>query len=66
MSTIVCDDDILKKFWEIEEQSTSDAVSTVEEQEVLKWKITTEIKFVVLLPKRSNVKSLGESRSQTV
>jgi hypothetical protein len=71
VSTTTNDDDILRKFWEIEEQTAGEAPLTVEEQEVMKHFAknhyqTEDGRFVVSLPKRSGIESFGESRSQAV
>ena len=64
-------DDILKKFWEIEESPLAKPALTLEERTVVKHfdthhYCTDDGSFVVPLPKRSGCKSLGESRSQAI
>ena len=65
------DDDILRKFWEIEESPLSEASLSPEERSAIQHFKThgrraENGRFVVPLPKRENVKPLGESRSQAV
>ena len=64
-------DDTLRKFWEIEEGPTSEAALSLEERSVLdhfktNHTRTTEGRFVVPLPKRSDARQIGESRFQAV
>ena len=64
-------DDILKKFWEIEESPLTKPALTLEEHTVVKPFNTHHYcadygSFVVPLPKRSGCRSLGESRSQAI
>lgn len=67
-----CDnDDLLKRFWEIEEPPNSDNVLTMEEREVVNhfkrsYKQNENGRFVVPLSKNVNTKPLGESRAQAV
>ena len=61
----------LPKFWELEEATTSDAVLSLEERNVLNhfktnYSRTEEGRFVVPLRKRPDVKQICESRSQAV
>ena len=63
-------DDLLRKFWEVEESPPKGPVLSVEEKAVVQHfkshhSRTTDGRFVVSLPKM-DVKSLGESRSQAV
>ena len=67
----ISNDDVLRKFWEIEEHSTSEAALSFEERSVLNHfkenhYQNKEGRFVVPIPKRSDVKPLGESQSQAV
>ena len=64
-------DDILRKFWEIEESPTKISNLSMEERTVLRHFESNHFRnkvgrFVVPLPKRSDAKTLGESRSQAV
>ena len=71
-STAIGDDDILKKFWEVEEPPPGEQHSlSLEERRVVDHFKESHCqtdggRFVVSLPKRSNVTPLGESRSQAV
>ena len=67
----VSGDDILRKFWEIEDNPLSETSLTPEERTVVQHfkanhRRTENGRFVVPLPKRENTKLLGESRSQAV
>ena len=69
--TLLTDDDILRKFWEIEEKPITDIVMSGEERSVVHHSdvnhTRTELgSFVVPLPGRSGVDPLGESRSQAI
>ena len=63
-------DDILRKFWELEEKPTSDVMSPEECLVIQHFKAhhkrTDNGRFVVPLPKKPNTKPLGESRSQAI
>ena len=64
-------DDILKKFWELEESPTDDSIMSVKERLVLRHfecnhRRSKEGKFVVPLPRDPSVGALGESRTQAV
>ena len=64
-------DDLLHKFWEIEETPGNHILCSLEEQTVLSHFKENHHRneagrFVVPLPKKSNAPSLGESRSQAV
>lgn len=58
-------DDLLRRFWEVEEKTVANCTLTVEERCALKH-FNDEGRFMVSLPKRSIETKLGESRSQTV
>ena len=64
-------DDILRKFWEIEEQPLSQPVLSPEERTVV-WHFESEHSrtssgcFFVPLPRKPDAKPLGESRTQAV
>lgn len=70
-TSVTSSDDILRKFWEIEE-SPSDQVSlSIEERSVVRHfdsnhTRSKEGRFIVPLPKNPNAGSIGESRSQAV
>ena len=64
-------DDILRQFWEVEQQPLSGACLSPEEKSVVQhFKTnhfrTTDGMFMVPLPKKPDAKPLGESRSQAV
>ena len=64
-------DDTLRRFWEIEDSPLSEEVMSPEERAVVQHfeanhHRLSSGRFVVSLPKKQNVKSIGESRSQTV
>ena len=64
-------DDILKKFWELEESPTDDSCMSVKERLVLRHfecnhRRSKEGRFVVPLPRDPSVGALGESRTQAV
>lgn len=69
--SIVTGDDLLRKFWEIEEQPNEHTSLSPEERSVVEQfkqnhHRTKDGRFVVPLPKKPQAKSLGESRSQAV
>ena len=69
--TLHCLDDVLQKFWEVEESPTSKPALSPDERIVVEhFRInhsrTSDGRFIVPLPKRSDTKPLGESRSQAV
>ncbi len=64
-------DDILRKFWEIEESPTEHSPLSVEERTVMRHfdsnhSHSKEGRFVVPLPKDPNARLIGESRLQAV
>lgn len=64
-------DEILRKFWEVEDSPLSEATLSPEERSAIQhFKAnqtrTKDGRFIVPLPKRENVKPLGESRSQAI
>lgn len=70
--SIVTGDDLLRKFWEIEDGPRQDpTMFTPQEKLVLKQFISThelskDGRFIVQLPRKTDAKALGESRAQTV
>ena len=72
VSAVLDDNEILRKFWEIEEliPKPGESLSTEEKIVVNHFKETythnRDGRFIVTLPRRSDVKPLGESRSQAV
>jgi len=69
--SLLTGDDILRKFWELEEQPRSDSALSPEERSVVQQFKTDHTRteagrFVVPLPKKPDAKPLGESRSQAV
>ena len=69
--TVSCDDDILRKFWEIEENPKEVSCLSPEERTVVRHFQDTHSRsetgrFIVPLPKKPQCKALGESRSQAV
>ena len=70
-ASLLSGDDLIRRFWETEERPTSDHVLTLEERTVLEHFKSHHFhlpdgRFVVPLPRKSNVGALGESRSQAV
>ena len=70
-TSVLSGDDLLRKFWEIEELSTGSPVLSPEEQSVLthfqgSHRRDKDGRFTVPLPRRPDAKPLGESRSLTV
>ncbi len=70
-TSLLTGDDILRKFWEVEEGTSGKASLSPEEKLVVQQFVdnhyrTKEGRFVVPLPKKSNAKPLGESRAQAV
>ena len=64
-------DEILRRFWEVEDGPLSETILSPEESSAVQhFKAnqtrTKDGRFVVPLPKRENAKHLGESRSQAV
>ena len=64
-------DDILRKFWEIEESPLSEASLSLEEPSTVQHfktnhRLTENGRFIVPHPRRENTKPLGESQSQAV
>ena len=70
-TSFVTGDEILRKFWEIEERPNDQTSLSPEERNVVQHfkenhSRTTDGRFVVPLPKRQHTKPIGESRSQAV
>ena len=70
-STSLTNDDILRRFWEIEESPPNETSLSIEDQSVVNhfkesYRQSKEGRFIVPLPRRPGVKPLGESRSQAV
>ena len=70
-TSIASGDDILRRFWEIEESPTAHSSLSMEERTVVRHfesshSRTKEGRFVVPLPKDPRAKPIGESRSQAV
>ena len=64
-------DDILRKFWEIEQQPLGEPKLTPEEKNVVQHFRANHVqgndgRFIVPLPRKPDAKKLGESRSQAV
>lgn len=64
-------DDILRKFWEVEQQPFSESTLSPQEERIVQhFKLnhfrSDDGRFVVPLPRKSDIKPLGESRSQAV
>ena len=69
--SILTGDDLLRKFWEVEESFTPGSTLTPEERMVVSHFHNThrrdeEGRFIVPLPRKPNAKPLGESRTQAV
>ena len=70
-TSLLSGDDVLRKFWEIEEKPMSDSALSLEERTVVHHfrdyhSRTDSGRLVVPLPKKSDAKPIGESRSQAV
>ena len=70
-ASAVGNDDILCKFWEIEESPANSPILTLEERSVFQHFDTNHFqtkggRFVVPLPRRPDARPIGESRSQAV
>lgn len=70
-TSAVCDDDVLRRFWEVEESPMNTPALSPEERAVvhhfeMNHSRTKEGRFIVPLPQRADTKPLGESRSQAV
>ena len=70
-ASVMSGDDILRKFWELEEAPSEQACLSAEERMVVRHfdsnhTRTKEGRFVVPLPKDPNARPIGESRSQAV
>ena len=71
VSTSLTDDDILRRFCEIEELTPNKSSPSIEDQSILNHIKNTHCqnqkgRFIVPLPRCTNVGPLGESRSQAV
>ena len=69
--SVVTGDDLLRKFWEIEECPKDQSYLTPEEQSVVQHfkdnhSQTEDGHFIVRLPKKPHAKPLGESRCQAL
>ncbi len=69
--SVASGDDILRKFWEIEENPRDDCTLSPEEHSVVRHFTETHSRaksgrFIVPLPRNPRAKRLGESRSQAV
>ena len=69
--SVATGDDLLRKFWEIEEIPNDQSYLTPEERLVVQHfkdnhSRSEDGRFIVPLPKKPHAKSLGESRSQAV
>ena len=70
-TALISGDDVLRKFWEIEEKPMSDSTLSPEECTVVhnfrdNHSRSDSGRFVVPLPKKPDAKQIGESRSQAV
>ena len=71
LTSVLTGDDILRKFWEVEEKTVTDSTLTLEEHCAVEHfnsqhSRNPDGRFVVPLPKRPTATKLGESRSQAV
>ena len=69
--SLLTGDDILRKFWEIEEKPMTDVVLSTEERSVMQFFDSNHSRvdsgnFVAPLPRRPDAGLIGESRSQAV
>ena len=70
-TSVTSGDDVLRKFWEIEESPKNATAFSLEERTVVRHfdshhSRTNEGRFVVPLPRRPDTKPIGESRSHAV
>ena len=70
-TSLISGDDILRKFWEIEERPMSDSVLSGEERTTVchfrdNHSHTDSGRFIVPLSKKPGAKAIGQSRSQAV
>ena len=70
-ASVLTGDNVLRRFWEVEEKPIINCTLTPEERAVIdhfrdNHSRDSEGRFVVPLPKRPNAKELGESRTQAV
>ena len=70
-TALISGDDVLRKFWEIEEKPMNDSTLSPEERTVVhnfrdNHSRSDSGRFVVPLPKKPDAKQIGESRSQAV
>ena len=70
-TSVLLNDDILQKFWEVEERITNTPILSAEERYVVKHFQDNHMRdpdgrYVVPLPKKLDAKPLGESRSTAV
>ena len=70
-ASLATGDDLLRKFWEIEENPKGDSKFSPEEQSVVQHfkdnhRRTETGRFIVPLPKKPHAKPIGESRCQAV
>lgn len=70
-TSLATEDDLLKSFWEIEEQSSDISSLSLEERSAVQHferhhSRNESGQFIVPLPKRPQAKQIGESRSQAV
>ena len=71
LTSVVTGDDLLRRFWEVEEKAIANCELSLEERDALEHFHSTHSRddqgrFIVPLPKRSVKTKLGESRSQAV
>jgi hypothetical protein len=64
-------EDILRRFWEIEDAPLTDSTQSLEERTILRHfhetcSRTPEGRFIVTLPKKPDAKAIGESRSLAI
>ena len=70
-ASTVCGDDLLRRFWEIEEPPLSSPATSLEERSVVRHFETNHSRtksgrFIVPLPRKPDAKPISESRSQAV
>lgn len=71
VTTMLSDNDVLRKFWEVEELTSDNVPLSLEDQSVMNHFKDThhqnpDGRFIVPLPRRTGVKPLRESRSQAL
>ena len=70
--SILTGDDLLRKFWEIEDRPREDPMTFAPQEKLVlrqflsTYKRSEDGRFIVQLPRKPDAKALGESRAQAV